>query len=135
MPFMQRITWSGVALHEGVLPGYPASHGCIRLRTISPQKLWRMTKLGVRVIVSRRDGAVDISHPNFFRPKPKPAKSSIAIGVADGRRPTPAVVSQAEIAQTDSDHVGAPQAAAERPPADAAAYGQAIDAPASRASK
>jgi hypothetical protein len=37
MPYMQRITWSGVALHEGVLPGYPASHGCIRIRTISPR--------------------------------------------------------------------------------------------------
>ena len=35
MPFMQRLTWSGVALHEGKLPGYPASHGCIRLPGIS----------------------------------------------------------------------------------------------------
>ena len=36
MPFMQRITWSGVALHGGALPGYPASHGCVRLPTSSP---------------------------------------------------------------------------------------------------
>ena len=40
MPFMQRITWSGVALHEGVLPGYPASHGCIRMSHDFAQKLW-----------------------------------------------------------------------------------------------
>src|SRR2546430_7212055 len=40
MPYMQRITWSGVALHEGVLPGYPASHGCIRMSHDFAQKLW-----------------------------------------------------------------------------------------------
>jgi L,D-transpeptidase catalytic domain len=131
MPYMQRVTWSGVALHEGVLPGYPASHGCIRMSHDFAQKLWRVTKLGVRVIVARHELApIDFAHPNLFRPKPKPAEPSIAIGVTDGRSPTPAVVSQAEIAQTDSDQIGAqPQAAAERPPADAAAHGQATDAP------
>ena len=55
MPFMQRITWSGVAMHEGVLPGYPASHGCIRLSHDFAQKLWPVTKLGVRVIVARHE--------------------------------------------------------------------------------
>jgi lipoprotein-anchoring transpeptidase ErfK/SrfK len=40
MPFMQRITWSGVAMHEGVLPGYPASHGCIRLTHQFASELW-----------------------------------------------------------------------------------------------
>jgi L,D-transpeptidase-like protein len=131
MPYMQRITWSGVALHEGVLPGYPASHGCIRMSHDFAQKLWRVTKLGVRVIVARHELApIDFAHPNLFRPKPKPAEPSIAIGVTDGRSPTPAVVSQAEIAQTDSDHIGAPpQAAAERPPADAADHRRATDAP------
>ena len=43
MPFMQRITWSGVALHAGVLPGYPASHGCIRLTHQFASELWGMT--------------------------------------------------------------------------------------------
>jgi hypothetical protein len=52
MPYMQRITWSGVALHEGVLPGYPASHGCIRMSRDFAQKLWPTTKLGARVIVT-----------------------------------------------------------------------------------
>jgi lipoprotein-anchoring transpeptidase ErfK/SrfK len=52
MPFMQRITWSGVAMHQGVLPGYPASHGCIRLPQAFAEQWFGMTKLGLRVIVS-----------------------------------------------------------------------------------
>ena len=51
MPNMQRITWSGVALHAGHLPGYPASHGCIRLPYGFSRSLFSMTKLGTRVIV------------------------------------------------------------------------------------
>ena len=130
MPYMQRITWSGVALHEGVLPGYPASHGCIRMSHDFAQKLWRVTKLGVRVFVARHELApVDFAHPNLFRPKPKPAEPSIAIGVTDGRSRAPAVVAQAEIADADSDRGAPPQAAAERPTADAADPSQATDAP------
>src|SRR5262245_58535297 len=73
MPFMQRITWSGVALHEGVLPGYPASHGCIRMSHDFAQKLWPITKLGVRVIVARNElEPVEFSHPKLFTPKIKP---------------------------------------------------------------
>ena len=55
MPFMQRITWSGVAMHEGVLPGYPASHGCIRLTHKFASELWGMTRMGVRVVVTPDD--------------------------------------------------------------------------------
>src|SRR5262249_25681361 len=57
MPYMQRITWSGSALHQGPLPGYPASHGCVRLTESFAQLLWRTTKLGARVIVTRPDVA------------------------------------------------------------------------------
>ncbi len=53
MPFMQRITWSGVALHAGALPGYPASHGCIRLPYEFAEHLFDVTKVGMRVIVAR----------------------------------------------------------------------------------
>jgi lipoprotein-anchoring transpeptidase ErfK/SrfK len=103
MPYMQRITWSGVALHEGVLPGYPASHGCIRMSHDFAQKLWRVTKLGVRVIVARHELApIDFAHPSLFKPKPKPAEPSVAIGVTDGRNPEPAVVVQAEIAEAEA---------------------------------
>jgi lipoprotein-anchoring transpeptidase ErfK/SrfK len=52
MPFMQRITWSGVALHAGVLPGYPASHGCIRMPMGFAVKMWNWTKMGARVVVT-----------------------------------------------------------------------------------
>lgn len=51
MPYMQRLTWSGIALHAGHLPGYPASHGCIRMPMSFAEKLWDMTKLGARVVV------------------------------------------------------------------------------------
>jgi hypothetical protein len=52
MPFMQRITWGGVAMHAGVLPGYPASHGCIRMPMDFATKMWGWTKMGARVIVT-----------------------------------------------------------------------------------
>jgi lipoprotein-anchoring transpeptidase ErfK/SrfK len=63
MPYMQRITWSGVAMHEGKLPGYPASHGCIRLPREFAQRLWGMTRIGARVIIAQDEVApADISH-------------------------------------------------------------------------
>jgi lipoprotein-anchoring transpeptidase ErfK/SrfK len=63
MPYMQRITWSGVAMHEGKLPGYPASHGCIRLPREFAQRLWGMTRIGARVIVAQDEVApLDIAH-------------------------------------------------------------------------
>src|SRR6202795_2165237 len=52
MPYMQRITWSGVAMHAGVLPGYPASHGCIRMPMSFAVKMWNWTKIGARVVVT-----------------------------------------------------------------------------------
>jgi len=64
MPYMQRITWSGVALHAGVLPGYPASHGCIRMPTSFAIKMWNWTRMGARVIVTPGETApVPVSHP------------------------------------------------------------------------
>ena len=63
MPYMQRLTWSGVALHGGTLPGYPASHGCIRLPRKFVQLLYGVTALGMTVIVTR-DAAVPHIAPN-----------------------------------------------------------------------
>jgi lipoprotein-anchoring transpeptidase ErfK/SrfK len=51
MPYMQRITWSGVAMHAGVLPGYPASHGCIRMPMAFALKMWNWTRMGARVVI------------------------------------------------------------------------------------
>ena len=70
MPFMERITWTGIALHAGELPGYPASHGCVRMPHDFARELFGLTKLGLRVVVAREDIApVDIAAPAFFKPK------------------------------------------------------------------
>ena len=67
MPYMQRITWSGIALHAGVLPGYPASHGCIRLTDSFATRLWHLTKRGTRVIIARDDvRPFDMMNPHLF---------------------------------------------------------------------
>jgi hypothetical protein len=71
MPYMQRLTWSGIALHEGQLPGYPASHGCVRLPAGFAQFLWHTTNLGARVIITADSIApAEIAHPRLFQPKP-----------------------------------------------------------------
>ncbi|MGC1562063.1 MAG: L,D-transpeptidase family protein, partial [Bradyrhizobium sp.] len=71
MPHMQRITWSGIALHGGSLPGYPASHGCVRLPFDFAERLFDETPLGLRVIVAPSDAApIEIAHPALFQSKP-----------------------------------------------------------------
>jgi L,D-transpeptidase catalytic domain len=71
MPHMQRITWSGIALHGGPLPGYPASHGCVRMPFDFAERLFDATRMGLRVIVAPTDVApIEISHPVLFQPKP-----------------------------------------------------------------
>lgn len=52
MPYMERLTWQGVALHGGTLPGYPASHGCIRLPHAFAKLLYGVTRLGMTVIIT-----------------------------------------------------------------------------------
>lgn len=52
MPHMQRLTWGGVALHGGDLPGYPASHGCIRLPREFARRLFGVTRLGMTVVIT-----------------------------------------------------------------------------------
>lgn len=67
MPYMQRITWSGVALHQGVLPGYPASHGCIRMPAAFAIKLWTWTQRGARVIITPGEiSPEEFSHPKLI---------------------------------------------------------------------
>jgi hypothetical protein len=70
MPHMQRLTWSGIALHGGPLPGYPASHGCVRMPYEFARRLFDKTQLGMRVIVAPGDAApVEIAHPVLFSAK------------------------------------------------------------------
>jgi len=81
MPFMQRLTWSGIALHAGALPGYPASHGCVRMPTEFAERVFEATRLGMRVIVMRDDiGPADISHPVLFKPASGEPKAEAAAG-------------------------------------------------------
>ena len=93
MPFMQRLTWSGVALHAGALPGYPASHGCIRLPYSFAKQLFELTRIGARVIVARDDVEPQaIAHPRLPVPlPPAPAASPDPRARARApRRPPPA---------------------------------------------
>jgi len=70
MPNMQRITWNGIALHGGPLPGYAASHGCIRMPYGFAEKLFDRTRIGMRVIISPENvEPVDFSHPALPVPK------------------------------------------------------------------
>ena len=78
MPFMQRLTWSGIALHSGALPGYPASHGCIRMPHDFAGQLFDASRMGMRVVVVRDDmSPVEIAHPALFKPA-APARQSMA---------------------------------------------------------
>ena len=76
MPYMQRLTWDGIALHAGNLPGYPASHGCIRLPMAFAKKLYGITGFSsTTVIISNASSAPkEVDHPGLLAPT-----------VADGR--------------------------------------------------
>lgn len=69
MPFMERLTWDGVALHGGVLPGHPASHGCIRLPVAFAEQLFAITQRGDTVIVAGSPGSpLNLLHPGALAP-------------------------------------------------------------------
>jgi lipoprotein-anchoring transpeptidase ErfK/SrfK len=77
MPYMQRITWSGVAMHAGVLPGYPASHGCIRMPMAFAMKMWNWTKMGARVVVTPGEMTpASFSHPMLVAQKVGPSAAN-----------------------------------------------------------
>jgi lipoprotein-anchoring transpeptidase ErfK/SrfK len=121
MPYMQRITWSGIALHEGELPGRPASHGCIRLPAKFARTLWHTTRVGARVIIVRDDvQPVAFSHPSLLALKPEPPPpppSEVA---------SPVEASAAEL--TMSPAAGNASAAAPVQTVAAADAGSAVDA-------
>jgi lipoprotein-anchoring transpeptidase ErfK/SrfK len=110
MPYMQRITWSGVAIHQGVLPGYPASHGCIRTSTDFALRLWGTTKLGTRVIVSRSDVTpASIANPHLFalRSDPKPELKPEPVAMRS-ENPPGGVVPAVERVVSDANPAGNP---------------------------
>jgi hypothetical protein len=66
MPYMNRLTWSGIALHAGNLPGYPASHGCIRLPKEFAELLFGVTKLGMTVVIADdKSQPEEVTHPGM----------------------------------------------------------------------
>jgi hypothetical protein len=94
MPYMQRITWSGVAMHAGPRPGYPASHGCIRLPEDFAVWLFQTTKVGARVIVTREPAPpVDIQNAKLFVPATFAGDTTkMAMGAAGTVQPDAAVI-------------------------------------------
>ena len=95
MPYMQRITWSGVALHEGGNLGHPASHGCIRMSHDFATRLWALTRLGARVIIAGPElRPIDFADPHLFVHKEKPVEPEM---------PLVAAVEPVKTAQTGTD--------------------------------
>ena len=89
MPFMQRLTRSGTALHAGAIPGYPASHGCVRLPYSFAPKLFEMTSVGQTVVVTRRRPVPKpIEHPNLFQLPPHQSASRDGRGCRGASAPS-----------------------------------------------
>ncbi len=100
MPFMERITWSGVALHEGFNLGHPASHGCIRMSHEFATRLWALTKLGVGVVIARPElRPEEISDPHLFVHREKPADAEPATSLAPAA-PIPTAATAAKLLKT-----------------------------------
>ncbi|MBR0793099.1 L,D-transpeptidase [Bradyrhizobium manausense] len=96
MPNMQRITWNGIALHGGPLPGYAASHGCVRMPFGFAENLFDKTNIGMRVIIAPNDAApVDFAHPSLF----VPSKEAIAAAPARADK----LSAEAEVATNAAD--------------------------------
>ena len=105
MPFMQRLTWQGVALHAGDLPGYPASHGCIRLPHDFARKLFAQTRTGMTVMI--------VGQPAPTRSRPVTGPAWWRSGLAT-RGPVTIVVSGADrrmIVLRDGVQIGSAPAA------------------------
>ncbi len=67
MPYMERLTWTGIAMHAGHVPGYPASHGCTRLPYGFAEQLYQRTEPGLRVVIVREDIVpAEIEQPALF---------------------------------------------------------------------
>ncbi|MFO1104172.1 MAG: L,D-transpeptidase family protein [Methylocystis sp.] len=133
MPFMQRITWSGVAMHLGVVPGHPASHGCIRLPAAFAAKLWGMTRIGERVVISPHEVTpVEFEHALLPQPKlrtsaePEKSESGAPVAATPASAAPPPKAEKPEI-ETGGDAANAAKAdpAADQKPSPAVAEASA----------
>ncbi len=83
MPYMQRLTWSGIAIHAGQLPGYPASHGCVRIPHSFSKILFTVTQHGTPVIIADQTTAPrDVLQPGILLPQMADAKARAAAAAA-----------------------------------------------------
>ena len=106
MPYMQRLTWYGVALHGGELPGYAASHGCIRLPLAFARKLFGLTSVGATVVVT--DGPPDAEalagHPSEASPdETSPDEAAAPDQVQPDRVESDPVQAEEPISDNDTD--------------------------------
>lgn len=112
MPYMQRITWSGVALHAGVLPGYPASHGCVRLPNAFAAQLWTWTRPGARVVITHDElTPAEITHPLLASLIPPDGKAT-----ADNKAPAGKASAEKPAASQDSKQDSRQQSAPQSNP-------------------
>ena len=80
MPYMQRITWSGVAMHEGESIGHRASHGCIRMPHDFAIRLYHLTKLGTRVVIANSElKPTELADPHLFVHKEIPLEVAVSL--------------------------------------------------------
>ena len=108
MPNMQRITWNGLALHGGPLPGYAASHGCVRMPYGFAEEMFDKTRIGMRIIISPTDAEpVDFSDPSLLVPDPE------AVAAAPARAETLASAATQAAAAADEAKTVAATAAQE----------------------
>jgi L,D-transpeptidase catalytic domain len=115
MPNMQRITWSGIALHGGPLPGYAASHGCVRMPYDFAENLFDKTRIGMRVIIAPGDAEpADFADPKLLAP------SAEAIAAAPAKAETLARDADAAAKAADETKSAAAKAAREAASATAA---------------
>ena len=132
MPFMQRITWSGVALHAGELPGYPASHGCIRLPAQFAARLWNWTnRRGARVIITPDEVTpVDVTHKTLVAmlPSPVAALPQIPVRTADASGALQTIKSDAVVSDTPLRGTTSDIKAADDKTSDAAMIGKPLAA-------
>ena len=106
MPHMQRITWTGIALHAGALPGYAASHGCVRLPAAFARDLFDATEMGMRVVILREDmRPAEIVHPLLFKSKPVPRELGQGIVVPERRAQLGGGAPDGEIVPGSARHV------------------------------
>ena len=78
MPYMQRLTWSGIALHAGVVPNHPASHGCVRMPMAFAVKMWSWSRMGARVVIVPGE----VSPASFTHPLLTSIKATAAVPMA-----------------------------------------------------